>query len=109
MARLRDVNFVQLDFMEMPLNIQNHSVLVSTGNLNSTLQIRSLQRQDSVCLTVLLSCCTHEVRKRGHAGFNCYQLQKHKTERGGNVTYKIHAPHRVKVYKEEGDSVARVL
>lgn len=39
MARLRDVNFAQLDFMEMPLNIQNHSVLVSTGNFNGTWQI----------------------------------------------------------------------
>ena len=35
MARLRDVNFVQLDFMETLLNIQNHNALVSIQNFHS--------------------------------------------------------------------------
>ena len=39
MARLRDVNFVQLDFMEMLLNIQNHNALVSIQNFHSLSQV----------------------------------------------------------------------
>jgi len=55
MARLRDVNFVQLGFMEMLLNIQSHSALLATATIKAQLPLLTTTRSIPSLVTIKAS------------------------------------------------------